>query len=139
MLCHDDGLTPVDMTIANYRIPDDIGRDVIDAIKREFRAALMPYKNGHGELPFAVFHFIGNNNRDWEQSDLAVKHLYRYYRSRDFDDEGAYNEARKMAGKIFRHVLAEDPNTRFMTVEKRVFSDGLSRSFYTIIRDGNAQ
>lgn len=139
MLYQYDGRTRVDMSNPNYRIPEDIGRDVIDAIKREFRAALMPYKNSHGKLPFAVFHFLGDNNRDWEQCDLAVKHLYRYYRSRDYDDDGAYNEARKMAGKIFRHVLDEDPVTRFRVLEQRVFSDGLRRWFYTIIPDGEAQ
>ena len=133
MLYYEDGITKVDMTNPNYMIPDEIGEDVIYAVKREFKAALMAYRNGHGALPFCVYYFLGGNNWDWESNDYAVKHLYRYYQMQTQDNENAYNEARKMAGKIFAHVLAEDPLIRYRKDGKRVFDDGHERSVYTII------
>lgn len=133
MLYHQDGVTPVDMANPHYEIPAAIGGDVIYAVKREFRAALMSYRNGHGELPFCAYYFLGGNNWDWEYNDYAVKHLYRYYQMQTQNNDDAYNEARKMAGKIFAHVLAEDPLIRYRQDGKRALADGYERSVYTIM------
>ena len=116
------------------RVASIIDRESLMAIQLEMRAALLAYRNSHGDEPFAVFHIFGGVNTDWLHENLAVAALTRAYEARYRGDRARARRAASMAaGRIFKWVLHNDPVVTYRIDHRESFRDGRVRTFYRVV------
>ena len=122
---------PVDEPL--MRVASIIDRESLMAIQLEMRAALLAYRNRHGDEPFAVFHIFGGVNTDWLHENLAVAALTRAYEARYRGERARARRAASLAaGRIFKWVLWRD-NLTYRIDHREIFRDGRARTFYRVV------
>ena len=114
-------LIKLDKTLANAsevteNLPSSVAESDIYAIREFLKGCLRSHYNSveHGN-EFSLRDFVGKSNRDW--TETAPNVLHDAYLHEINDEEVAYREAAKAAGRILRKLIIDSErlylNTRY--------------------------